>query len=213
MLKNKTPGKFFDRPRILPGANIGALLISLLFLQCTGSDNIDYADAIKLCTVRANNHSLVLPGTECIIGAALPTFQCTTIRNETIDENYFKNKISIVNFWFEGCAPCVAEIPGFNRLTERYGNDDLRYLAITLDDRQDLEAFLEEHPWNFDHVSNGKSIIQDVFHCPWGYPTTFLVDQKGVIRKVIIGGMADSTAVYHIQEQLIPSIDSLLENL
>ena len=115
-----------------------------------------------------------------------------------------------MNFWFANCAPCVAEVPGLNQLVKTYGKEKLRYLAISSDSQEDVAAFLKDHEWDFDHVGNGKSLIKDVFHLAWGYPTTFLVDQNGIIVKSINGGTTDATAVQHIQEQLMPSIDRLL---
>ncbi len=192
--------------------------LSILFalattlLSCTKKQDIAYITALELCAQKnaSENLSLNLSTLDCVIGSTFPQFECTSISNEKIDQNYFKDRITIVNFWFEGCAPCVAEIPGFNQLAAKYSKEPLRFLAISRDSRQDVVTFLVRHPWDFDHVSDGESIIMGIFRCPWGYPTTFLVDQKGKIAKVIAGGASDSTAIKHIQEGLIPSIDRLL---
>jgi thiol-disulfide isomerase/thioredoxin len=31
-----------------------------------------------------------------------------------------KNRVSFINFWFEGCHPCVAEFPALNELYSKY---------------------------------------------------------------------------------------------
>ncbi len=187
----------------------------LLLLHCRRSSSLDYADAIKRCAENksTDQQAFFFPSPSCVIGAVLPKFESTTIKNRQINADYFKGKVSIVNFWFVGCAPCVAEVPGFNNLVKKYGKDKLRYVAVSLDSQEDVEAFLNTHEWDFDHVCNGKKIIEEIFHLPWGYPTTFLVDQNGVIIKNINGGIQDSTAVFEIQGKLIPAIDSLLKGL
>ena len=186
----------------------------LLLQHCRRSGHIDYSDALKQCAEKnsAKEQSFFIPGPECVVGAVFPKFECTTIGDKKIDQAYFKGKISIVNFWFEGCAPCVAEVPGFNNLVKKYGKDKLRYLSISLDPQEDVEAFLQLHDWEFDHVCNGNFIAKDIFHLPWGFPTTFLVDPNGIIIKTIIGGRQDSTAVTLIQEALSPSIERLLKH-
>jgi thiol-disulfide isomerase/thioredoxin len=158
-----------------------------------------------------NGQTALELSTECVVGSVFPSFECTTITHQKIDATYFKGKVSIVNFWFENCAPCVAEVPGFNQLVKTYGKDKLRYLAISSDSQEDVAVFLKDHAWDFDHVGDGASLIKDVFHRAWGYPTTFLVDQNGIIVKCISGGKTDATAVQHIQEELMPSIDRLLK--
>lgn len=191
---------------------VSTIFSGILFIHCTGSSKTEYADALKICSEKNPTEGpiIFLPSTDCVIGSRFPRFECTTINNKKINEDYFRGKVSIVNFWFEGCAPCVAEVPGFNQLVHKYGKDKLRYLAISTDRQEDVEAFLKNHDWDFDHVSDGKPIVTDIFHLPWGYPTTFLVDQEGIIKKIINGGKTDSTAVAMIQANLTPDIDRLL---
>ncbi len=189
------------------------IFLFLLMANCHENNKVDYADALQKCTDEnaVKGSGIFLPNPECVVGARFPRFECMTIDHKKINEDYFKGKVSIVNFWFEGCAPCVAEVPGFNQLVHKYGKDKLRYVAISSDNQEDVEAFLKNHDWDFDHVSNGKSIVNDIFHLPWGYPTTFLVDQQGIIAKTVCGGKTDSTAVAAIQEHLAPWMERLLK--
>src|SRR5687768_13166438 len=53
---------------------------------------------------------------DCIIGAQLPEFNGITMDDKKIDMEYFRGKVSVINFWFEGCKPCEAEMPGLNKL-------------------------------------------------------------------------------------------------
>lgn len=184
----------------------------ILFLNCNNR-KIEYADTLKQCNdkLAETGRIDIALSPECVVGSVFPRFECTTINDQKIDAAYFKGKVSIVNFWFENCAPCVAEVPGFNQLVKTYGKDKLRYLAISSDSQENVATFLKQHEWDFDHVGDGKSLIKDVFQLAWGYPTTFLVDQNGIIVKNISGGTSDVSAVQHIQEQLMPSIDRLLK--
>ena len=46
-----------------------------------------------------------------------------TDRGEIIDNNYLKGKTVFINFWFEACAPCIAEFEAFNEMyTKLKGN-------------------------------------------------------------------------------------------
>lgn len=46
----------------------------------------------------------------------------------------------VVNFWATWCAPCVAELPNFEKLQQNYSNRPLRVLLVSLDFKSLLES-------------------------------------------------------------------------
>ncbi|AWA31452.1 hypothetical protein HYN48_08930 [Flavobacterium magnum] len=59
---------------------------------------------------------------------------------------YFLNKKNdttyVVNFWATWCAPCVAELPHFERLHRVYNNRKVKVLLVSLDMRKKIESSL-----------------------------------------------------------------------
>lgn len=110
-----------------------------------------------------------------MIGAQIPEFSALTFDGKQITPEYFKGKITVLNFWSISYPPCIAEIPGFNNVVDRFGHDKLNYLAIAPDDEKDIINFLIKSPWNFSQLSSGFSIIFEMFKHRWGYPTTFVI--------------------------------------
>ncbi|MFC3197517.1 TlpA disulfide reductase family protein [Parapedobacter deserti] len=49
----------------------------------------------------------------------------------------------IVNLWATWCAPCVAEMPHFEELQQKYAAKPLRVLFVSLDAKQDLGAVIK----------------------------------------------------------------------
>lgn len=45
----------------------------------------------------------------------------------------------VINFWATWCSPCVEELPHFEAMNEKYKNDKLRILLVSLDFRSELE--------------------------------------------------------------------------
>lgn len=45
----------------------------------------------------------------------------------------------IVNFWATWCAPCLKELPYFDRLQEKYAEEKVKVLLVSLDFRSQLE--------------------------------------------------------------------------
>jgi cytochrome c biogenesis protein CcmG, thiol:disulfide interchange protein DsbE len=136
--------------------------------------------------------------TNCLIGSTLPHFELHDLREEKIILNK-NSKFTIYNLWFETCAPCVAEMPGLNRLKKDFTNNN--YISIGTDSKIDIINFLKSHKYDFTHAVNGKKIIEKYLFGA-GYPNTIVVDNKNIIRDIIVGGAIDSTAADNIYYRL-----------
>ncbi len=191
------------------------LLLSLLIISLVQSQApITYQEAIDNCRRiaeeknKSNPGALAYTGPECMIGAMLPGFSYTTMEGKPFTTESLKGKITILNFWMISCPPCIAEIPGLNHVVQQYNRDDFNFIAIGMDDEKDITAFLKNHPWNFDQVPLDVNIILDDFNIRWGFPTTFVVDQDGVIIDAFSGGSTDEViAVKEIDDRLSAVIE------
>ncbi len=105
-----------------------------------------------------------------------------------ISENKVFGKPTIINFWFIGCAPCVRELPYFKKLKTKFGNK-INYMAITYDSKSKVDKFLEKNEFDFLHITDSRKQINDLEI--YGYPMTYLLDNKGKLYK-IYGELNDS---------------------
>jgi len=171
---------------------------------------LDYNTAINACvpdtTNRNGSISYFYWSADCLVGAQLPEFTAITMEGKKIDKNYFKGKVSVINFWFKGCMPCQAEMPAFNQLVEKYKSKPVNFLAIGRNTPEIITDFLVEHPFHFDHIANGDPIIGGAFQTRWGYPLTLIVDKHLKIIKTE-RGMNDQM----MEAELIPVIDRALK--
>ncbi len=196
---------------------IVAILFHLTIYSCQKPKTSTYAEGLENCNQiqeekkRENPNAFLFENPDCIIGSQIPDFDAITVEGKKINRESLKGKISIVNFWFTTCAPCVAEIPGFNSIVDKYGTNNMNYIAIGRDDNKDIKDFLHEHPWKFEHIPDGTDIIQNNFKLRWGFPTTFLLNKNAVIILAFSGGKTDSTAVAEIQKILVPAIEKELK--
>ena len=55
----------------------------------------------------------------------------------------------MLNFWFIGCKPCVAEIPDLNKIKEKFKDKDVAFFAVTFDSKKKLEEFVIKKPFDF----------------------------------------------------------------
>lgn len=193
------------------------LFTLLLYHSCLPNTIKTYEQGLENCNkivevkMKGNPNGFLFPEVKCLIGYQLPDFETKDINGKTINKEKLKGKLSIINFWFMSCAPCVAEIPGFNKIVEKYGKDDINYIAIGKDGPHDVIDFFKDHPWQFDQIADGTKLIEETFKSRWGYPTTFLVNEETEILLAFTGGKSDSSAVEDIQNKLIPFIDAYLK--
>ena len=112
-----------------------------------------------------------------------------------------KNKVVLLNFWGTWCPPCCAELPHMAELQKRYAAQEaFRLLAVSCpaggqaDDidslRENTEELLKELHVDLPTYHDPGSITLSAVRAAAGfegYPTTLLLDGKGVIRAVWIG--------------------------
>ncbi len=58
-------------------------------------------------------------------------------RNDTTDTVY------VLNFWATWCAPCIAELPHFEKLNAEYAQKPVRVILISTDFRRDVDRRLK----------------------------------------------------------------------
>lgn len=52
------------------------------------------------------------------------------------------DSIYVINFWATWCAPCVKELPHFKQAAEKYADDKVRVLLVSLDMKREVEKSL-----------------------------------------------------------------------
>ena len=193
-----------------------AITLMLIVFGCNPDAVVDYETAIKNCKMDTLRYEGLngpmesyIWSFEGLVGANLPEFTAKTIEGKDINSKYFQGKVSIINFWFIGCHPCEEEMPVFNQLVEKYKNSKVNFLALSRNHALDIEEFVRDKPFNVDHIADGSSIIEDIFHGRWGYPITIVADQNQKIL-LITRALGNSGQVSESQKELVQIIDKAL---
>lgn len=173
-----------------------------LLAQVSYQEGLDNCQRMRDEQTKGNPESFAYIPPDCMVGASAPDFSMLTLDGKPFTTLSLKGKITVLNFWMISCPPCIAEIPGLNNVVQKYGHENFNFVAIGMDDEKDVQKFLVNNPWSFDHVAAASSLILDLFHIRWGFPTTFVFDQEGVIIGAFSGGKSDERAVQEIEETL-----------
>src|SRR5687767_220505 len=66
-----------------------------------------------------------------LLNKPIPEFTGQTLAGKKIDKAYYKGKVTLVNFMFIGCMPCMKEISALNQLhLNNIANSKFQVLGI-----------------------------------------------------------------------------------
>ena len=71
----------------------------------------------------------------CCIAATMTAQDISRLKMTDVVERFSKksDSILVINFWATFCKPCVAEIPEFIKVTNKYKKDKVKLLLVSLD--------------------------------------------------------------------------------
>jgi thiol-disulfide isomerase/thioredoxin len=102
----------------------------------------------------------------------------------------YRGKIVLLDFWATWCIPCREEIPHFVELQEKYGDQGLQIIGVSMDDSPDpVRPFAQQFRMNYPIVM-GNAKIGEEYGGVLGLPIAFLLDRDGRIVKKHIGATA-----------------------
>ncbi len=114
------------------------------------------------------------------------------------DSSQLLGKVSVVNFWYAGCAPCRTEAPILTKLNASYG-DKVNFLGVNLRDQAPSalafsDKFGIQYPSILDQ-DNGGAVIQAYAGIVplTSVPTTLVLDPQGRVAARILGQIQDAS--------------------
>lgn len=119
------------------------------------------------------------------VGVPVPDLTVTTLKGESIRLSNLKGKRIILDFWATWCPPCVMEIPHFIELRKQAKEEDLVIVGLTQETPEELQPFVKEHGINYPIAPVAE--LPRPFSDIEGIPTTFFIDRKGIIQRVLVG--------------------------
>ena len=136
----------------------------------------------------------------------------------SVDESLFsKNTVTVINFWFTGCKPCVAELSKLNELNDAIksmGGEVVGINTETFDGNQDAikeaAAVLESQGAKYRNLSIDSDSAAGKYAADiMAFPTTILVDRNGnIIGEPMLGGIDNQDNYDALMKQIQSVIDA-----
>ena len=142
-----------------------------------------------------------------------PAFEGKDLDGNTVksDELFSANAVTVVNFWFTTCGPCVGELSELDALNKELaekGGSLIGVNTFTLDgdetaisEAKDVLAKKGATYQNIYFGSGGDAgkFVENIF----AYPTTYVVDCSGnIVGEPIVGAVTGKTQAEALQAQI-----------
>ena len=153
-------------------------------------------------------------------GEASPfkNFSGTDYDGNAVDESLFSNNaVTVVNFWFTGCKPCVAELSRLNELNDTIksmGGEVIGINTETFDGNEDAikeaASVLESQGAAYRNLSiDSDSDAGKYASAIMAFPTTILVDRNGaIVGEPMLGGIDNQDNYDTLLKQIQEVIDA-----
>ena len=106
--------------------------------------------------------------------------------------------VTVLNFWYAGCAPCRAEVGDLVDIASDYEKDGVYVVGVNVRDTAATAlAFARTHKMNFPSVMDNETgaVVQSFTGVvsPSAVPTTLVLNAKGEVTARILGRFEPKT--------------------
>tara|TARA_B100001250_G_scaffold186975_1_gene160728 strand:+ start:1959 stop:2579 length:621 start_codon:yes stop_codon:yes gene_type:complete len=175
-------------------------LILLCFLGC---DNGTAQRKIEKKSITTSKDTRTNKRVKKVNATMAPDFTLADLEGNWVSMNQFKGKVVLLNFWGTWCGPCRREIPDFVKLSEKYKDDGLEIVGVTLTSGppKRISSFADQWGINYtlltDIDGNETQSVTALYGQVTGrrisgVPTTFLIDRDGYIRQKYVGPRSEA---------------------
>lgn len=133
-----------------------------------------------------------------------PDFTVTDKDGNKVSLSDFGGKPVVINFWATWCGPCRSEMPAFEELYAKYG-DEVSFVMINVDgtgtQMSDIAPFLQDAGYTFPVYIDSDFSASRSYNAH-SIPLSVFVDKNGNITATHVGAMSKETIENYIQSAM-----------
>lgn len=122
------------------------------------------------------------------VGHPAPDFTLRNLQGNLEGLGDYRNKVIVLNFWATWCAPCLEEMPAFEKLYRRYRSEGVTVLAVSIDkgDISKVKSFVDKHNLTFPVLIDSDGIAEKLYPS-FTIPFTYVIDKEGRVAARVDG--------------------------
>ena len=123
------------------------------------------------------------------VGRLAPDFTLTDLDGNSVTLSDFRGKTVFINFWATWCPPCRAEMPEIEAVYQEYKNQDVVVIGVDIrENESEVRQCVEEDDFSWIFVLDTTGAVSASYAIT-AIPTSFFLDEEGVIQSAQIGPM------------------------
>lgn len=162
------------------------ILVSFLFCLLYAQDRVNMEEILNKEIEQHDSICLSKYGTD------YPAFTVITLNGDRITEKQLRGKVTLINLWFEYCAPCIAEVPALNELYLKYkDHPEFQLISFAREDAEDAGRCVRKFNIQYP-VCSVSSEESYRLNYNSGFPTNIITDTQGKIILIKSGGSTEA---------------------
>ena len=134
-------------------------------------------------------------------GSAFPDFEWVSLDGQRYDKESTAGKYLVVKCWFIACVACIKEFPELSQLVAQYRHrDDLVFVSLAYDSPAALSKFMATRDFGYSVVPVDRNFLETELGV-YNYPTHFVIDPNGTIKKVVNSVGELKTALHQLPQR------------
>lgn len=116
-----------------------------------------------------------------------------------------KGKVVFLNLWATWCGPCKEEMPAMEQLWQRYKEQGLVVIALSMDSggAKAVKPYIEHAKYTYLVGLDPKMEVAQLYGAR-SVPSTFIIDRQGMLRAIALGPRPwDGKAAFAYIESLL----------
>jgi thiol-disulfide isomerase/thioredoxin len=119
-------------------------------------------------------------------------FTGETESGQMLDSEALEGQVVVMNWWYSACAPCRAEAPDLQALSEEFQDQGVQFVGVNVRDTAETALAFDRKfdigfPSIIDAQSGAVSLAFQGVVSPQAVPTTLVIDKQGKVASRILG--------------------------
>jgi peroxiredoxin len=153
----------------------------LLFVLACSNPGTDMPDAVSdntdIIQQPDNNYAGKIQN-----GEIAPDFTLNDINGNTVTLSELRGRKVVLNLWWIKCHGCTEEMPYLQEFYDKYSEQGVIMIAINQYEKESVvKAYIGGKNYTFTVIADSKKQLHGSYS-NWGVPTTFFIDEEGVVR-------------------------------
>lgn len=122
------------------------------------------------------------------LGEQAPQFELEAISGDKVSLAKYKGQPVVLNFFTTWCGPCIDELPELDKFHNQYGKQVPLLVIDRREPKNRVSSFAEQNQSSLLFLLDYRDEVSKAYGIK-GQPETMIIDENGVVKRHIVGGM------------------------